>query len=249
MEYLFTSEAIVSLLTLSLLEIVLGIDNIIFMSILVVRLPKERQEFARRLGLALALIFRIGLLFSISWLANLTQPFINIASFGFSGRDLIMLGGGLFLIAKSTTEIHNKMEGAEEGQTNVKSVSLSGILTQIIILDLVFSLDSVITAVGLSQHLEIMIAANVIAMVIMLFSAKSISNFVHQHPTVKMLALAFLLMVGFVLFLDGFHVHVEKGYIYTAMAFSLTVELLNMRFRRKQMKPVALHNSPELPNA
>lgn len=243
---LFSTEALVSLLTLTLLEIVLGIDNIIFMSIMVVRLPLNKQDMVRRLGLALALLFRIGLLFSISWLASLTNELFAILGHGFTGRDLIMLGGGLFLIAKSTTEIHNKLEGAEEEQKSGKGVTVSSILVQIVILDLVFSLDSVITAVGLSRHLEIMIAANVLAMIVMLFSAKSISDFVHRHPTIKMLALSFLLMVGFVLFMDGFAVHVEKGYIYSAMAFSLLVELLNMRMRKKATKPVQLLNSPEV---
>lgn len=239
------SEALVSLFTLTLLEIVLGIDNIIFMSILVVRLPKEKQEFARKLGLALALVFRIGLLFSISWLAKLTDPLFSILSHPFSGRDMIMLSGGLFLIAKSTSEIHNKVEGSEEHNKESSANSFGSVIFQIILLDLVFSLDSVITAVGLSQHLEIMIAANVIAMIVMLFSAKSISDFVHKHPTVKMLALAFLLMIGFILFIDGFGVHIDKGYIYAALTFSLLVELLNMRMRKKSA-PVQLNNSPSI---
>lgn len=239
------SEALVSLFTLTLLEIVLGIDNIIFMSILVVRLPKEKQEFARKLGLALALVFRIGLLFSISWLAKLTDPLFSILSHPFSGRDMIMLSGGLFLIAKSTSEIHNKVEGGEEHNKESSANSFGSVIFQIILLDLVFSLDSVITAVGLSQHLGIMIAANVIAMIVMLFSAKSISDFVHKHPTVKMLALAFLLMIGFILFIDGFGVHIDKGYIYAALTFSLLVELLNMRMRKKSA-PVQLNNSPSI---
>jgi predicted tellurium resistance membrane protein TerC len=239
------SEALVSLFTLTLLEIVLGIDNIIFMSILVVRLPKEKQEIARKLGLALALVFRIGLLFSISWLAKLTDPLFMILSHPFSGRDMIMLSGGLFLIAKSTSEIHNKVEGGEEHTKESSANSFGSVIFQIILLDLVFSLDSVITAVGLSQHLEIMIAANVIAMIVMLFSAKGISDFVHKHPTVKMLALAFLLMIGFVLFIDGFGVHIDKGYIYAALTFSLLVELLNMRMRKKS-SPVQLNNNPSM---
>lgn len=243
MESLFSAAAIVSLLTLTLLEIVLGIDNIIFMSIIVERLPAKDQENARKLGLGLALLFRIGLLFSISWLTKLTNPLFHLFEFGVSGRDLIMIGGGLFLIAKSTTEIHNKLEGAEEEHNSKVVTSLFSTLVQIIILDLVFSLDSVITAVGLSQVIEIMIAANVLAMIVMLVSAKGISNFVHNHPTIKILALAFLIMVGFVLMLDGFHVHVDKGYIYAAMTFSLGVELINMKMRKK-VKPVELHNNP-----
>lgn len=240
-------EAWVSLLTLSILEIVLGIDNIVFISIIAARLPEHQQDKARKLGLALALILRIALLSVIAWVAKLTEPLFSIASVGISGRDLIMIGGGLFLLAKSTMEIHNKLEGNEEEHSASKSYpSFASIILQILLLDLVFSLDSVITAIGLANELVIMVIAVVIAMGVMFVFAKSISDFVHKHPTMKMLALAFLLMIGLLLFVEGFHVHVEKGYVYFAMAFAVLVEVLNMKLRKKTSKPVELRE-PSFP--
>ncbi|MBX7155012.1 MAG: TerC family protein [Candidatus Kapaibacterium sp.] len=242
---LFSTAALVSLTTLTILEIVLGIDNIIFMSILVVRLPQQEQQKARTIGLTLALVIRILMLFGISLLTQLTGELFSVIGHGFSGRDLIMLAGGLFLIAKSTTEIHNKMEGSEEEVNAKAKTGFMSTLLQIILLDIVFSIDSVVTAVGLSQSLLIMILSNVFAMIVMLFSAKSVGDFVMKHPTVKMLALSFLLMIGFVLFLDGFAVHIDKGYIYAALSFSLFVEVLNLRLRKKS-NPVQLANNPKL---
>lgn len=242
---LFSTAALVSLTTLTILEIVLGIDNIIFMSILVVRLPQQEQQKARTIGLTLALVIRILMLFGISLLTQLTGELFSVIGHGFSGRDLIMLAGGLFLIAKSTTEIHNKMEGSEEEVNAKAKTGFMSTLLQIILLDIVFSIDSVVTAVGLSQSLLIMILSNVFAMIVMLFSAKSVGDFVMKHPTVKMLALSFLLMIGFVLFLDGFAVHIDKGYIYAALSFSLFVEVLNLRLRKKS-NPVQLANTPKL---
>lgn len=242
---LFSTAALVSLTTLTILEIVLGIDNIIFMSILVVRLPQQEQQKARTIGLTLALVIRILMLFGISLLTQLTGELFSVIGHGFSGRDLIMLAGGLFLIAKSTTEIHNKMEGSEEEVNAKAKTGFMSTLLQIILLDIVFSIDSVVTAVGLSQSLLIMILSNVFAMIVMLFSAKSVGDFVMKHPTVKMLALSFLLMIGFVLFLDGFAVYIDKGYIYAALSFSLFVEVLNLRLRKKS-NPVQLANNPKL---
>lgn len=230
----------ISLLTLTLLEIVLGIDNVVFISILVGRLPVAQQEAGRRVGLMLALIFRIVLLFLVSWMAALVKPLFSIFSFDLSGRDLIMIGGGLFLIAKSTMEIHTKLEGENEaGGARGKKVSFWGVIVQVILLDIVFSLDSVITAVGLVDHVSIMIVSVIVALAVMLIFAKTVSDFVHHHPTMKMLALSFLLMIGLLLFVEGLHVHVPKGYVYFAMAFSLFVEVLNLRLR-KASKPIEL---------
>jgi predicted tellurium resistance membrane protein TerC len=239
-------EAWISLLTLSLLEIVLGIDNIVFISIVAARLPKERQDEARNIGLGLALLLRIGLLSIISWIAGLTQPLFTLFSLDITGRDLVLIGGGLFLMAKSTMEIHEKLEGEPEDKVAKVYPSFWGVIVQILILDLVFSLDSVITAIGLAKDLIIMIIAVIIAMAVMFVFAKSVSDFVQKHPTMKMLALAFLLMIGLLLFVEGFHVHVEKGYVYFAMAFSLTVELLNLKLRKKTV-PVHL-KEPVLPD-
>lgn len=238
-------EAWISLLTLTLLEVVLGIDNVVFISIVAARLPPERQDEARKIGLGLALLMRIGLLSVISWIAGLTEPLFSVFTLDISGRDLVLIGGGLFLIAKSTMEIHNKLEGEAEGKVSKVYPSFWGVIAQILILDLVFSLDSVITAIGLADELIIMISAVVIAMAVMFIFAKTVSDFVHKHPTMKMLALAFLLMIGLLLFVEGFHVHVEKGYVYFAMAFSLTVEFLNLKLRKKAA-PVQLHE-PSLP--
>ncbi len=237
----FTSpEAWISLATLTSLEIVLGIDNIIFISILVSRLPAKKRNIARNLGLMLAMLTRLMLLFSIVWVANLTQTLFSVLGQGISGRDIILIGGGLFLLAKATHEIHSSLEGIEEERPKVKTVKMAPILFQIAILDVVFSLDSVITAVGLAQHISIMAMAIVMAVCVMLFAAKPISNFVDLHPTIKILALSFLILVGVTLMVEGFEVHVPKGYIYFAMAFSVAVEMLNIRMRNKQVKPVQL---------
>lgn len=242
MEYLISPEGLLSLLTLTVLEIVLGIDNLIFISIIVARLPQDQQSRARAIGLSLALILRIAFLFGATFIAGLIHPLFSLFGHGVSGRDLIMFGGGFFLLAKATTELHNKLEGEEHGADGGKRSSFAGMIVQIIALDLVFSIDSVITAIGLTQHIEVMIIAVIVAVIVMQISAGSISRFIEQHPTIKILALAFLLMVGMVLVLEGFHVEVPKPYIYFAMAFSVAVEMLNLRFRRKQDKnPVKLH--------
>jgi predicted tellurium resistance membrane protein TerC len=242
---LLTSENLIALLTLSSLEIVLGIDNIVFISILVGKLPRERQAAARQIGLLLAMGMRIALLMAISWVIGLTAPLFTLPVLDqeISGRDLILLLGGLFLVGKATWEIHDKLEGAEHDQAAPRAASFGAILFQIVLLDMVFSLDSVITAVGLAREIEIMIAAVVIAVLVMMIFASSISAFIERHPTMKMLALSFLLLIGVVLIADGFGQHVSKGYIYFAMAFSLFVEILNLRLRRTTEPPVRLHQS------
>ncbi|MDQ2995903.1 MAG: TerC family protein [Chloroflexota bacterium] len=232
MQELFTADALIGLLTLTLLEIVLGVDNVIFISILAGKLPAAEQARARTIGLALAMITRVLLLLSLAWIANLTGELFSVFGFGVSGRDLILLGGGLFLVAKATYEIHEKLEG-ESGHSEARvGPSFAAVIFQILLLDIVFSLDSVITAVGMVDQIPIMIAAVVIAVVIMLFAASAISNFVNQHPTVKMLALAFLILIGVNLLAEGLHQHIPKGYTYFAMAFSVFVELLNLRLRK-----------------
>lgn len=234
---LFTAAGLVSLLTLIVMEIVLGIDNIIFISILAGKLPLEQQAKARRIGLSLALLIRIGLLFSISWIASLKADLFNVLGHGFSGRDIVLFLGGLFLMAKSTSEIHEKISGDEHfDSANLKKLTLNAAIVQIIGLDIVFSFDSILTAVGLVDHVSIMIAAVIVSMIVMLIAAKSVSDFVNEHPTIKMLALSFLLMIGFMLTIEAFDFEVPKGYIYFAMAFSLIVELLNLRMRRKHVK-------------
>ncbi len=233
-------EAWIALGTLTALEIVLGIDNIIFISILVGRLPARKRNLARNLGLMLAMLTRLALLFSIVWVANLTEPWFSIFGQGISGRDIILIGGGLFLLAKATHEIHGSLEGLEEERPKLKTVQMAPVLIQIAILDIVFSLDSVITAVGLAQHISIMAIAIIVAVGIMLIAAKPIANFVDAHPTIKILALSFLILVGVTLIVEGFDVHVPKGYIYFAMAFSVAVEMLNLRMRKKQIKPIKL---------
>lgn len=231
---MFTLEHVIGFLTLTALEIVLGIDNIIFVSIVTDRLPQKRRQSARTLGLSLALMFRIGLLLSIAWIANLTAQWFYVAEHGISGRDVILFGGGLFLLAKATREIHHRVEGLDELEEHRrKPASYRSVIAQIILLDLVFSLDSVITAVGLSQHLGVMISANVAAMAVMVVSSGAIANFLNRHPSLVMLALAFLILVGFVLVLDGVGIEVSRGYVYTAMAFSVGVEFLNMRRQEK----------------
>jgi predicted tellurium resistance membrane protein TerC len=232
-----TTEHLTALLTLTAMEVVLGIDNVVFISILVGRLPAEKREKIRKLGLSMALLMRLGLLFSISWLMGLTAPLFTLLSHEFSGRDLVLLGGGLFLIAKATFEIHHKLEEVPDKQkmeTIAKIPNASLILAQVLVLDIVFSLDSVITAVGMVQQVWIMVAAMLISMLVMLVAARSVGDFVDKHPTVKILALSFLILIGVMLVADGLGHHVPKGYVYFAMAFSLTVELLNMRYRKRQ---------------
>jgi predicted tellurium resistance membrane protein TerC len=235
-------DAWIALVTLTVLEIVLGIDNIIFISILTGRLPKSDQPKARRLGLTLAMAMRIALLLSIAWIARLTHPLFSLGAHPVSGRDLILLVGGLFLLYKATHEIHGKLEG-EEGEGDAKiAASFAGVLAQIAVLDIVFSLDSVITAVGMAEQLWVMITAVVLAVGVMLFAAGPVSEFVARHPTVKMLALAFLLLIGMSLVAEGFGHHIPKGYVYFAMGFSVFVEALNLRASAKRRaKPVHLH--------
>jgi predicted tellurium resistance membrane protein TerC len=241
MEHLLTSESLIALGTLAAMEIVLGIDNVVFLAILTSRLPQSQQPRARRLGLTLALGIRILLLLGISWVMGLTAPLFHVLGRDFSGKSLILLGGGLFLMFKATHEIYEKLEGGHPvaGAARRHQAFLV-VLVQILLIDIVFSLDSVITAVGMANQLPIMILAMVIAMVVMLVSAGSVSSFVERHPSVKILALSFLLLIGLMLVAEGMGSHVEKGYIYFGMAFSLFVELLNMRYRRRQ-KPVELH--------
>ena len=236
MELLTQPEAWIAFLTLCALEIVLGIDNLIFISILTGRLPKGQQKRARRTGLSLALFMRIGLLFSISWIMRLTAPLFVVFGQKISGRDLILLLGGLFLIYKSVKEIHHKIEDAEQEGGKPKSITYRAAIVQIILLDLVFSLDSVITAVGMVDRIEIMIAAVIVSMVVMLLSAESISGFVNRHPAIKVLALAFLIMIGTTLIGEGLGMHFPKGYVYFAMAFAVAVEVINIRIgtRSKQ---------------
>lgn len=235
----FTTEILVSLLTLTFLEIVLGIDNIVFISIVGSRLPADQQKKVRIIGLTLALVGRILLLLAIEWIIGLTKPIFTINDFAFSFRDLILIVGGLFLIAKSTSEMHKKLEvSKEEEKASLRKHTLRSALIQIMLLDLVFSLDSIITAVGLVEEIYVIVIAIVISMGVMLVFAKSISNFINSHPTMKLLAIAFLLMIGTVLVIEGLHVHVPKGYIYFSMAFALGIEILNMRIR-KVSKPKA----------
>jgi predicted tellurium resistance membrane protein TerC len=238
----------ISFLTLSLLEVVLGIDNIIFLSILVSKLPPELQQRGRVLGLAFAMITRIGLLFSITWLTRLTKPLFTLFTEEFSGRDLILFAGGLFLLVKSVTEIHGALEGAEDtGSRNVKLRSrITGVVIQIGLIDIVFSLDSVFTAVGLAKHVEIMVAAIVVAVLVMMFLARPINEFIDRHPTIKMLALSFLILIGLALVAESFDFEIPKGYLYFAMAFSVGVEMINIRLR-KGGRPVDLRG-PELPS-
>lgn len=247
MEFLFTPENGIALLTLAVLEIVLGIDNIVFISILADKLPESQRAKARQLGLGVALITRIMLLLSLSWIIKLEEPLFTLPLFniGISGRDLILLGGGLFLIAKATHEIHDKLEG-KHGSAGAKvATSFAGTIIQIGLLDIVFSLDSVITAVGMANEILVMIAAVIIAVFIMLFASGPISDFVSHHPTVKILALSFLLLIGTSLIAEGLHQHIEKGYVYFAMGFSVFVEMLNLRMR-KVSEPVQLHSAYQI---
>ncbi len=246
---LLTDPAVwLAFLTLTLLEIVLGIDNIIFLSILVSKLPKELQHRGRILGLAFAMVTRIGLLFSITWLIRLTAPLFTILGEEISGRDLILFAGGLFLLIKSVSEIHGALEGvADPHGTNVKLRSnIFGVVVQIGLVDIVFSLDSVLTAVGLAEHIEVMVAAIVIAVFVMMFLARPIHEFIERHPTIKMLALAFLILIGVALIAEALDFEIPKGYLYFAMAFSVGVEMINIRLRRRG-EPVVDLRGPELP--
>jgi predicted tellurium resistance membrane protein TerC len=263
-ETLFTVASLVSLATLAVLEIVLGIDNIIFISIVAGRLPVEQQQKARNIGLSLALLMRVALLFSLTWVIGMkaslfhlvsASPFfvLNLAAgmedsviWSCSGRDLILLAGGIFLLYKTTLEIRNKIEGADDLQDpSLKSVTLNAAVAQIVVIDIVFSFDSILTAIGLVDNLIVMILAVIIAMIIMLIFAKKVSDFVNENPTIKMLALSFLLMIGMILIIDAFHVHVPKGYVYFSMAFSLMVEMLNMRMQKKKQMRIKEKLNPD----
>ena len=259
MEWFNNLEIWISLIKLTFLVIVIGIDNIIFIAIMASKLPANKQKKARQLGLALAMITRVLLLLSLSWIMTLTSPLFNIGEwialtdsellkqFAISGRDLILIIGGLFLIYKSTSEIHDKLEGADHQAETRAVITFTGVIVQILLLDIVFSLDSVITAVGMANHIEVMIAAVILAVLVMMLSAGGISDFVNNHPTVKMLALSFLLLIGVSLLAEGFDQHIPKGYIYFAMAFSVLVEMLNLKMN-KGKKPVHLRNLAEEPD-
>jgi predicted tellurium resistance membrane protein TerC len=245
MEWMTHFQSWIALATLTALEIVLGIDNIIFISVLVGRLPHDRRNRARVLGLALAMVSRILLLLSLTWVMTLRNPLFDVFSRKFTGRDLILVGGGLFLLAKSTREIHHSLMGDEEHPKARTSRHMLAVLAQIAVLDIVFSLDSVITAIGLANHLTIMMLAIVVAVGVMMLSAKAIGDFVDGHPTIKMLALSFLLLVGFTLFGEGLGLVIPKGYIYFAMGFSVMVEMLNLRVRKRLERPIKLHKAIE----
>lgn len=245
-DWIYSPEAWIALGTLMALEIVLGIDNIIFISILVAKLPPEQRDSARRIGIGLAMISRLVLLMSLAWVIGLVAPWFSVLGYEISGRDFVLIVGGFFLLAKSTHEIHDSLEGGG-GSTAVKTASsYAAILVQIMLLDIVFSLDSVITAVGLVDHISIMVIAVVSSVLVMLFAAKPIGEFVDRHPTIKVLALSFLMLIGFTLIAEGLDVHVPKGYIYFAMAFSVCVELINLRMRKKgDQEAVKLHKKIE----
>lgn len=248
MDQIFSAENLIALLTLTALEIVLGIDNIVFISILSSRLPDQQEPAARRTGLAAALITRVLLLFSLSWLIGLDKPLFHVLTFEVTGHDLILGAGGLFLIYKATREIHDRLEGEEVGKQGSAVPSFAGVIVQIALMDIIFSLDSVITAVGMANVIWVMILAVVIAIGIMMLFADPIAGFVEKHPTVKMLALSFLLMIGFSLVVESFHVEIPKGYIYFAMGFSVLVEVLNLAAARRRVKPVELHGPIKPPS-
>ena len=243
MEIFTSPELLIALFTLTFLEIVLGVDNVIFISILSGKLPKDQQKRARRVGLLAAMLMRIALLFSLTWMARLTTPLFEIMGQGFSGRDLILVCGGLFLLGKATYEIHDKLEGAEGHSSGRVAATFASVITQVMLLDIVFSLDSVITAIGMADNLVVMVTAVVLAVMVMLMAAEPISEFVEIHPTIKILALSFLLLIGLSLVADGFGQHISKGYIYFAMGFSVFVEMINIRIKgRRKAKPVELRH-------
>jgi len=244
MNWIMDPNIWLALLTLSAIEIVLGVDNIVFIAILAGKLPEHQQAKGRTVGLILAMATRILLLFSISLIMKLTQPLFVVFAFEISGRDIILIAGGLFLLVKSTHEIHNNLEGEidQEQKENGKKATFASVVTQIMILDIVFSIDSVVTAIGLAKQLSVMVAAIIIAVIVMIFLAGSISSFVDNHPTIKMLALSFLLLIGISLIGEGLDLHIPKGYIYFAMAFSVFVEVLNMKIRKHRVKPIKLRN-------
>jgi len=241
MDWLTDPQIWIAFVTLVVLELVLGVDNVIFISILAGKLPAKQQQGARRTGLALAVISRILLLFSLSWVIGLTEPLFSVLKFEISGRDIILLLGGLFLLGKATSEIHQKLEGIEGHASAGVKPSFARVIAQVLLLDVVFSLDSVITAVGMVDRLPVMIAAVIVAAGGMIVSSGPISNFVDRHPTVKMLSLSFLLLIGFTLVVEGLHQHIPKGYIYFAMSFSVFVEMLNLRLRKAHGAPLKLH--------
>jgi predicted tellurium resistance membrane protein TerC len=241
MELFFDPNVWIAFLMLTALELVLGIDNVIFISILVDKLPKQRREIARRTGLFFAMFMRIGLLFLLSWIVGMTQPIFSFVQVEISGRDLILIGGGIFLIWKSTKEIHQLLEGEKGGASAAVPATFSMVILQIMIIDMVFSLDSIITAVGIVDQIGVMIAAVIVSVMLMMAFAGVIGGIVSSHPTIKMLALAFLFVIGVVLIADGFDHHVPKGYVYFAMAFSVAVETLNIRMRKRAVQPVELH--------
>jgi len=240
MDWLTDPQIWIALATLTFLEIVLGVDNIIFISILSAKLPEHQQARARKVGLLGAMLMRVGLLFSLAWIARLTDPIFTVVGRGISGRDLILIGGGLFLLGKSTFEIHENLEGEEEHASGKIAASFASVIVQIMLLDIVFSLDSVITAIGMVDELWVMITAVMVSVAIMMVAAEPISSFVHKHPTIKMLALSFLLLIGLSLILEGAGQHIPKGYIYFAMGFSVFVEMINLRLRKKKTTPVQL---------
>ena len=243
MDWLADPQTWIAFITLVVLELVLGVDNVIFISILAGKLPTHEQGRARTLGLGLAIVSRVLLLLSLSWIIGLTEPLFSVLTYEVAGRDIILILGGLFLLGKSTHEIHQKLEGAEGQASAHVGPSFAGVIVQILLLDIIFSLDSVITAVGMVDQLAIMIAAVIIAAGVMIVSAAPISGFVDRHPTIKMLALSFLLLIGFTLIVEGMHQHIPKGYIYFAMAFSIVVEMLNLRLRKVRVEPVKLHEA------
>jgi predicted tellurium resistance membrane protein TerC len=245
MDWIFEPQAWIALATLTVLEIVLGIDNIVFISILVGRLPAKLRQKGRIIGLSLAMVTRILLLLTLSWMIKLTKPIFTILTNDISGRDIILIVGGLFLLAKSTTEIHNSLEGTEIKRGTVLGAGFISIITQIALIDIVFSLDSVITAIGIAKHIEVMVLAIVIAVAVMIAAAGSIGDFVDKHPTIKMLALSFLVLIGVALIADGLDLHIPKGYIYFAMAFSVGVEILNMKIKGTREKPLSLYKNIE----
>ncbi|MCE2870112.1 MAG: TerC family protein [Oxalobacteraceae bacterium] len=247
-EMLLDPQVWAAFLTLTALELVLGIDNVIFISILVEKLPAEKRELARRIGLFAALFMRIGLLLMLSWLVGLTEPIISVANTDFSGRDLVLFLGGLFLLWKSVGEIHETMEGAHDSAGRRVAHSFGVVILQIMLIDIVFSLDSIITAIGMVEQISVMVAAVMVSVGLMMIFAKAIGEFVSAHPTIKMLALAFLVVIGVVLIAEGLGHHVPKGYIYSAMAFSVTVEMLNLRMRKRSTRPVDLIASIALPD-